>query len=45
MFAGEARVVTASIGCVFAEPGEEIRIALARADAAMYERKSARLGG
>ncbi len=44
VFAGELRAVGASIGCVFAEPGEEIRTALARADAAMYERKPAGTG-
>ena len=40
-FAGEPRSVAATIGCVFAEPGEEIRTGLARADAAMYQRKAA----
>ena len=44
VFAGERHSVVASIGCVFAEPGEEIRTALARADAAMYQRKTAAPG-
>ena len=39
--AGCDRPVRATIGCVLAQPGEDMRSALARADAAMYAQKSA----
>jgi diguanylate cyclase (GGDEF)-like protein len=37
---GEDRVVRVSVGCVMAEPGEDVRDVLVRADAAMYREKS-----
>ena len=39
-FAGDARPVGVSVGCVLAQPGEGVRDLLARADQAMYARKA-----
>ncbi len=38
-YAGAARQVGVTIGAAFAEPGDSVREALARADGAMYDRK------
>jgi diguanylate cyclase (GGDEF)-like protein len=43
-FAGAPRPVSASVGCVPAQLGEDIRTLLARADAAMYASKAALAG-
>jgi diguanylate cyclase (GGDEF)-like protein len=42
-YAGAARPISASVGCVPARPGEDVRTLLGRADAAMYASKAARL--
>jgi diguanylate cyclase len=38
---GGQRPVHVSVGCVLAQPGEQVRDALERADAAMYRENSA----
>ena len=41
-YAGAVRPIAASIGAALAEPGDDVRAALDRADQAMYARKRRR---